>query len=101
MPLARSEIELMLRLYTDMLRIRRFEEAAFQQYQKGTIGGFCHLYIGQEAIAVGAVSVLEKGDQVLTAYRDHGHAVALGMSPNSLMAELFGKATGCCKGKGG
>jgi pyruvate dehydrogenase E1 component alpha subunit len=91
----------LLELYSQMLRIRRFEEAAFQQYQKGTIGGFCHLYIGQEAVAVGALSVLEKGDKVLTAYRDHGHALALGMTADSLMAELFGKSTGCSKGKGG
>jgi pyruvate dehydrogenase E1 component alpha subunit len=95
-----SEAKL-LEMYTLMLRIRRFEEAAFQQYQKGTIGGFCHLYIGQEAVAVGACSVLEKGDKVLTAYRDHAHAMAQGMTANSLMAELFGKSTGCSKGKGG
>jgi pyruvate dehydrogenase E1 component alpha subunit len=91
----------MLDYYTLMWRIRRFEEEAFQQYQKGTIGGFCHLYIGQEAVAVGALSCLEKGDKVLTAYRDHGHALAMGMTMDSLMAELFGKATGCSKGKGG
>jgi len=96
-----ESIEQMQGLYTDMLRIRRFEETAFQQYQRGTIGGFCHLYIGQEAVAVGAVSCMEKGDQVLTAYRDHGHALALGMTAKELMAELFGKATGCSKGKGG
>src|SRR5690242_11452619 len=63
----------LLELYSQMLRIRRFEEMAFQQYQKGTIGGFCHLYIGQEAVAVGACSLLEDGDKVLTAYRDHAH----------------------------
>lgn len=90
-----------LQLYFKMLQIRRFEEAAFQQYQKGTIVGFCHLYIGQEAVAVGAISCLKKGDKVLTAYRDHGHALTLGMSMDCLMAELFGKATGCSKGKGG
>ena len=93
--------EKLLELYAKMLQIRRFEEAAFQQYQKGTIGGFCHLYIGQEAVAIGALSVLEPGDKVLTAYRDHGHALALGMTADSLMAELFGKITGCSKGKGG
>lgn len=98
---ASESIELLLRLYKEMLRIRRFEEAAFQQYQKGAIGGFCHLYIGQEAVCVGAVSVLEKGDKVLTGYRDHGHALALGMTADSLMGELFAKATGCAKGKGG
>jgi pyruvate dehydrogenase E1 component alpha subunit len=91
----------LLELYAQMLRIRRFEEMAFQQYQKGTIGGFCHLYIGQEAVAVGACSILEKGDKVLTAYRDHAHALALGMTADELMAELFGKITGCSKGKGG
>ncbi|HLX64875.1 MAG TPA: pyruvate dehydrogenase (acetyl-transferring) E1 component subunit alpha [Planctomycetota bacterium] len=93
--------DLWLHLYKEMLRIRRFEEQAFQQYQKGTIGGFCHLYIGQEAVCVGAISCLEKGDKVLTGYRDHGHALAMGMRADSLMAELFGKATGCAKGKGG
>src|SRR3954467_7865743 len=91
----------LLELYSQMLRIRRFEEASFQEYQKGSIVGFCHLYIGQEAVAVGSISRLKKNDKVLTAYRDHGHAVALGMSMDSLMAELFGKATGCSKGKGG
>lgn len=98
---ASESIDLLLHLYKEMLRIRRFEEAAFQQYQKGAIGGFCHLYIGQEAVCVGAVSVLEKGDKVLTGYRDHGHALALGMTADSLMGELFAKATGCAKGKGG
>jgi pyruvate dehydrogenase E1 component alpha subunit len=96
-----ESLDLLLHLYKEMLHIRRFEEAAFQQYQKGAIGGFCHLYIGQEAVCVGAISCLEKGDKVLTGYRDHGHALALGMSANSLMAELFAKITGCAKGKGG
>lgn len=96
-----TSTDMLLKLYRDMLRIRRFEEAALVQYQRQAIGGFCHLYIGQEAVAVGALNCLEKGDKVLTAYRDHGHALALGMSANSLMAELFGKATGCSKGKGG
>jgi pyruvate dehydrogenase E1 component alpha subunit len=96
-----ENIELLLHLYKEMLRIRRFEEQAFQQYQKGAIGGFCHLYIGQEAVCVGAVSCMEKGDKLLTGYRDHGHALAMGMSADSLMAELFGKKTGCAKGKGG
>ena len=96
-----DSIDLLLHLYKEMLRIRRFEEAAYQQYQKGAIGGFCHLYIGQEAVCVGAISCLEKGDKVLTGYRDHGHALAMGMTSDSLMAELFAKATGCAKGKGG
>ncbi|HYG77862.1 MAG TPA: pyruvate dehydrogenase (acetyl-transferring) E1 component subunit alpha [Planctomycetota bacterium] len=96
-----TPVDILIELYTKMIRIRRFEEAAFQQYQKGSIVGFCHLYIGQEAVAVGSLSVLNPGDKVLTAYRDHAHALALGMTADSLMAELFGKATGCSKGKGG
>jgi pyruvate dehydrogenase E1 component alpha subunit len=98
---AESPLELRLRLYRDMLRIRRFEEQALQQYQRGKIVGFCHLYIGQEAVAVGALSCLERNDKVLTAYRDHGHGLAIGIPAKVLMAELFGKRTGCCKGKGG
>lgn len=93
--------ERLIDLYTKMLRIRRFEELAFKHYRKGDIGGFCHLYIGQEAVCVGAISTLEKGDKVLTAYRDHGHALAMGMTADSLMAELFAKVDGCAKGKGG
>ena len=100
-PKKTTSTEKLLELYSMMLRIRRFEEAALVQYQKQAIGGFCHLYIGQEAVCVGALSCLEKGDKVLTAYRDHGHALAMGMTADSLMAELFGKATGCSKGKGG
>ena len=93
--------ELLVELYAKMLRIRRFEEAALVQYQKQKIGGFCHLYIGQEATAVGALSCIEDGDKVVTAYRDHGHALAMGIGADAVMAELFGKATGCSKGKGG
>jgi pyruvate dehydrogenase E1 component alpha subunit len=90
------------KLLGDMLLIRRFEEKAAQMYGLQKIGGFCHLYIGQEAIAVGAVAAVDlKRDYVVTAYRDHGHALACGISPNAVMAELFGKATGCSKGKGG
>ena len=86
----------------DMLRIRRFEEKAAQMYGLKKIGGFCHLYNGQEAVAVGSVAALDmKKDYVLTAYRDHGHAIACGMHPNVVMAELFGKVTGCSRGKGG
>ncbi len=88
-------------LYRVMMRIRRFEERCLRSYQQGKIGGFLHLYIGQEAVAVGCCSVLEKTDHLITAYRDHGHAIAVGMNPNELMAELYGKATGCSKGKGG
>ncbi len=84
-----------------MMRIRRFEERSLRAYQQGKIGGFLHLYIGQEAVAVGTVSVLGENDHVITAYRDHGHALAVGMSMNECMAELFGKYTGCSKGKGG
>ena len=81
--------------------IRRFEERSLRAYQQGKIGGFLHLYIGQEAVAVGSVSVLGKDDHVITAYRDHGHAIAVGMNMDECMAELFGKKTGCSKGKGG
>ena len=84
-----------------MLLIRRFEEKAAEAYSVGKIGGFCHLYIGQEAVAVGAISAIRKDDYVLTSYREHAHAIAKGMSPDSVMAELYGKATGCSKGKGG
>lgn len=90
-----------LDLYRQMVRIRRFEERCLRAYQQGKIGGFLHLYIGQEALAVGCCSVMQKTDHVITAYRDHGHALAVGMSPNELMAEMYGKATGCSKGKGG
>ena len=77
------------RYYKEMLLIRRFEEKAGQLYGMGLIGGFCHLYIGQEACAVGAVSALEKGDKYITAYRDHGQPLALGTHPNAVMAEFF------------
>lgn len=88
-------------LYRKMMRIRRFEERCLRSYQQGRIGGFLHLYTGQEAVAVGCCSVLKPEDHLITAYRDHGHALAVGMSANELMAELYGKATGCSKGKGG
>lgn len=87
--------------YEKMLLIRRFEEKAGQLYGRQKIKGFCHLYIGQEACAVGAVSALQKDDKWITAYRDHGHPLALGTSARAIMAELFAKATGCTKGKGG
>src|SRR5258705_3986212 len=93
--------ETLISLYRQMLLIRRFEEKAAEAYSAGKIGGFCHLYIGQEAVAVGAISAIRQDDYVLASYREHGHALAKGMSPNSIMAELFGKATGCSKGKGG
>jgi pyruvate dehydrogenase E1 component alpha subunit len=91
----------LLAYYRDMLLIRRFEERAGQLYGMGLIGGFCHLYIGQEAIAVGVQSIQEEGDQVITGYRDHGHMLACGMDPREVMAELTGRATGSSKGKGG
>ena len=84
-----------------MLLIRRFEEKAGQLYGMGHIGGFCHLYIGQEAVVVGMQMALEPGDQVITAYRDHGHTLAVGMDPKGVMAELTGRRNGCSKGKGG
>ncbi|MBI4282169.1 MAG: pyruvate dehydrogenase (acetyl-transferring) E1 component subunit alpha [Chloroflexi bacterium] len=87
--------------YRQMLLIRVFEERSAEQYMLGKIRGFLHLYIGEEAIAVGAISALEARDYVVTHYRDHGHALARGMEPGAVMAELFGKATGCSKGKGG
>ena len=90
-----------IRLYRLMVRIRRFEERSLRAYQAKKIGGFLHLYIGQEAVAVGCCSLMGKDDHVITAYRDHGHAIAVGMEMNPLMAELYGKSTGCSKGKGG
>jgi pyruvate dehydrogenase E1 component alpha subunit len=84
-----------------MLMIRRFEERAGQLYGMGLIGGFCHLYIGQEAVVVGMQAAIEEGDQVITAYRDHGHMLACGMDPNGVMAELTGREGGYSKGKGG
>ncbi len=87
--------------YKRMLLIRRFEEKAGQLYGMGHIGGFCHLYIGQEAVVVGMQMALEPGDQVITAYRDHGHTLATGMDAKSVMAELTGRRDGCSKGKGG
>jgi len=91
----------LLGLYRDMLMIRRFEERAGQLYGMGLIGGFCHLYIGQEAIAVGMQEVKLPGDQVITGYRDHGHMLACGMDPRVVMAELTGRAAGAAQGKGG
>jgi len=89
------------KLYADMLLIRRFEEKAGQLYGMGLIGGFCHLYIGQEAVVVGMQACLKPGDQVVTAYRDHGHMLACGMDPKGVMAELTGRGAGYSKGKGG
>src|SRR6476660_7848351 len=90
-----------LAAYRDMLLIRRFEEKAGQMYGMGLIGGFCHLYIGQEAVVVGMQMALKKGDQVITGYRDHGHMLACGMEAKGVMAELTGRHGGYSKGKGG
>ncbi len=90
-----------LALMRQMMLIRRFEEKARQAFTQAKIKGFCHLYNGQEAVAVGTISVLNEDDAVITAYRDHGHALARGMDPKPAMAELFGKITGCSRGKGG
>src|ERR1700719_4935777 len=87
--------------YRSMLLIRRFEEKAGQLYGMGLIGGFCHLYIGQEAVVVGMQMVLKPDDQVITGYRDHGHMLACGMDPKGVMAELTGRRGGYSKGKGG
>ena len=89
------------KFYADMLLIRRFEEKAGQLYGMGLIGGFCHLYIGQEAVVVGMTAARRDGDQIITAYRDHGHMLACGMDPKLVMSELTGRASGYSKGKGG
>ncbi|HUF61090.1 MAG TPA: pyruvate dehydrogenase (acetyl-transferring) E1 component subunit alpha [Verrucomicrobiales bacterium] len=90
-----------LHLLQEMIRIRRFEQTALKHYNQGKMGGFLHLYIGQESVAVATISLLGENDHIITAYRDHGHALAVGLDMNACMAELFGKATGCSKGKGG
>ncbi len=90
-----------LKWYKDMLMMRRFEETCGNLYLQQKFGGFCHLYIGQEAVAAGFASAMIKGDKIITAYRDHAHPIALGMDPKYVMAELYGKSTGCSKGKGG
>ena len=89
------------RMLREMLLIRRFEEKAAEAYALGKIGGFCHLYIGQEAVAVGVSAALEPTDYVIASYREHGQALARGISPRAVMAELYGKSTGCSSGKGG
>jgi pyruvate dehydrogenase E1 component alpha subunit len=98
---ANSQLDHLAFLYRQMFLIRRLEEEAARAYASGKIGGFLHLYIGQEAVGVGAIAALRPEDYVVTTYRDHGIAIAKGMSPNALMAELWGKATGCSKGLGG
>ena len=89
------------RLYHEMLLVRRLEERAAELYQQGKIGGFLHLYIGQEAVSTGLIAARQPQDRVITAYRDHGVALNCGISANEVMAELMGKATGVSKGKGG
>ena len=100
-PPTNSNRDTLFRAYRDMLLIRRFEEKAGQLYGMGLIGGFCHLYIGQEAVVVGMQMSLQPGDQVITSYRDHGHMLATGMEARGVMAELTGRAGGYSKGKGG
>ena len=97
----REDPALLKDLLEKMLLVRRFEEKAAESYTLGKIGGFCHLYIGQEAVAAGALSVIGPDDYILTSYREHGHALIRGMDPGEVMAELFGKQSGCSKGKGG
>ncbi len=93
--------ETLLRMLYQMILIRRFEEKSAEAYTLGKIGGFCHLYIGQEAVAVGSLSALRPDDYVMTSYRDHGHSLVKGTAADEVMAELFGKAGGCSAGKGG
>src|SRR5260221_9006126 len=93
--------ETLLKILHQMILIRRFEEKCAESYSLGKIGGFCHLYIGQEAVGVGAISALRDDDYVITSYREHGQAIAKGISPEAVMAELYGKAGGCSHGKGG
>jgi pyruvate dehydrogenase E1 component alpha subunit len=100
-PIAEFSKEQELDAYRTMLSIRRFEEKAGQMYGMGLIGGFCHLYIGQEAVVVGMQMALKDGDQIITGYRDHGHMIATGMDAKGVMAELTGRAHGYSKGKGG
>ena len=95
------DLELLKDMYQKMLRIRRFEEQAGQLYGMGKIGGFCHLYIGQEAVVVGIQSAQIEGDSIVTSYRDHGHMIACDMDPKGVMAELTGREDGYSKGKGG
>ena len=91
----------LMKLYRQMLLIRRFEEHCDKAYRQDKIGGYLHLYIGEEALAVGFISQLNPDDRVLGHYRDHGYVLALGSDPKAVMAELYGKVTGLCRGKGG
>jgi pyruvate dehydrogenase E1 component alpha subunit len=96
-----ARVDFYRELLRQMLLIRVFEEKAGEAYAQGRIGGFCHLYIGQEAVAVGAIAALREDDYIFTSYREHAHALAKGINARAVMAELFGKATGCSRGKGG
>src|SRR5213594_3066291 len=96
--LTRTEL---LEMHYKMALIRRFEEKSAEEYTRGRINGFMHLYIGQEAIGVGSIAALRPEDKILSSYREHGHGIAKGMDPKTVMAELCGKAAGCSKGKGG
>ncbi|MEJ7617544.1 MAG: thiamine pyrophosphate-dependent enzyme [Pyrinomonadaceae bacterium] len=100
-PVDQVDREVLLKMLGQMLLIRRFEEKSAESYSLGKIGGFCHLYIGQEAVAVGTLAATRPDDYALTSYRDHGQALAMGVPPDEVMAELFGKAGGCSAGKGG
>src|SRR5256885_586896 len=100
-PMDPTSVERLKKFYRDMLLIRRFEEKAGQLYGMGLIGGFCHLYIGQEAVVVGMQAALKAGDEVITGYRDHGHMLACGMEPKGGMAELTRPRGGYFQGKGG
>jgi pyruvate dehydrogenase E1 component alpha subunit len=97
----KEDKETLAKMLYQMILIRRFEEKCAESYSLGKIGGFCHLYIGQEAVAVGSLSALREDDYVLTSYREHGQALVKGISADAIMAELYGKATGCSRGKGG
>ena len=98
---AKSDAALNMELLRSMLLQRRFEERCAEAYALGKIGGFCHLYIGQEAVSTGSISLLRPDDYIITTYRDHGQALARGMTPRAVMAELFGRQDGCARGKGG
>ncbi len=96
-----TDRETLLGIFRRMLLVRRFEEKAAESYALGKIGGFCHLYTGQEAVAVGAISTIRADDYVISSYREHAHAIVKGVAPQAVMAELFGKSGGCSRGKGG
>jgi len=100
-PAIEEDRETLVKIFHQMLLIRRFEEKCAESYSLGKIGGFCHLYIGQEAVGVGSISALRDDDYVITSYREHGQAIAKGISAAAVMAELYGKAGGCSHGKGG